>query len=71
MKTEHEKRNLLKEEEKRRRLELREMKLNIWKKWRKEPEEKKAQQATKNKNNQDKWLEKLEETLAKMRSRRK
>ena len=43
------------------------MKLNIWKKWRKEPEEKKAQQTTINKNNQDKWLEKLEETLAKMR----
>ena len=39
------KRQPLIEEEKRRRLELREMKLNIWKKWRREPEEKRRETA--------------------------
>ena len=34
---EHEQRSLAKEEEKGRKLELREVKLNIWKKWRAEP----------------------------------
>ena len=32
---EHERRHLLKEEEKRRRMELREVKINVWKRWRK------------------------------------
>ena len=35
---EHEKRHLVKVEEKRKRLELREAKVNVWKRWRKEEE---------------------------------
>jgi hypothetical protein len=38
---EHEQKHIIKEEEKKRRLELREIKINVWKKWRKESEEKK------------------------------
>ena len=63
----HEQRQLIKEEEKRRLLELREMKLNIWKKWRREPEEKRKETEAKQRNNQDLWLEKLEETVARMK----
>ena len=64
---EHEKRNLIKEEEKRKLLELRDIKVNIWKKWRRETEEKKAETERNQKNNQERWLEKLEETLARMK----
>ena len=64
---EHEKRNLVKMEEKRKLLELRDIKVNIWKKWRKETEEKKAETERENKSNQEKWLEKIEDTLTRMR----
>ena len=40
---EHEQRQLMKEEETRRRMELREAKVNLWKKWRKESAEKKTE----------------------------
>ena len=64
---EHEQRNLIKEEEKRRLWELREVKVNIWKKWRKETVEKKKENEAKNKTKQEEWLEKLEQTLERMR----
>ena len=63
---EHEQRNLLKREEKRHLIELREVKLNIWKKWRNEPEEKKKETQSKHSTNHEKWLARIEETLARM-----
>jgi hypothetical protein len=53
----------MQEEDKRRRLEIREAKLNIWKRWRKATEKKKTETAKKDKPLQEKWLEKLEETI--------
>ena len=47
---EHEKKHLLAEEEKRRRLELREAKVNLWKKWRSESEEQKRNTRTNRKS---------------------
>ena len=46
---------------------MREIKLNIWKKWRKEPEEKKKEIEKNQKTNQEKWLNKLELTMERMR----
>ena len=65
---EHEQRKLLAKETKSRRMELREVKINIWKKWRKAG--KNTQTITENAKGpmEDKWLGKLEETLARMRS---
>ena len=51
---EHEQRNLLKEEEKARRFELREIKVNIWKKWRKETEDKNKETKENDKTHQEK-----------------
>ena len=64
---EHEQKQLIKEEEKRKRLELREAKVNLWKKWRKETTEKKIETEDSNKINQKKWLGKLEETLERLK----
>ena len=61
---ESEKRHLEKEETKRRRLELREAKINIWKKWRR----KEMTPRTKSKEETDKeWLERIEQTLEKLK----
>ena len=48
-------------------MDLREVKLNIWKKWRKEPEEKKKETESKHSTNHVKWLAKIEETLERMK----
>ena len=65
---EHERRHLLAEKEKRRRLELREIKLNIWKKWRKEEDKNKLREKeSRYQNRQEALIEKLEETLEKGR----
>ena len=45
---EHEQLHLLKEEEKKKRLELREIKVNVWKKWRKESIEKRSRRKAEN-----------------------
>ena len=65
---EHEQRHLLKEEETRRRFELREVKVNIWKKWRNEKEEKKKKLEESQKDNQKAWLEKLENTVERLKA---
>ena len=59
---EHEQIHMLKEEEKRRRMELREVKINVWKRWRKETDVRKKQTEETNKTHQEAWLEKMEET---------
>ena len=64
---EHEKRHLLKEEEKRQRLEIREIKVNIWKKWRKESVKQRKENEERHKTNQEKWLETLEETMQRLK----
>ena len=59
----HEKRHLEQEETRRRRLELRDAKLNIWKKWRrKEMTPGKPQEDT-----DKEWLDRIEETLEKLK----
>jgi hypothetical protein len=57
----------MKEEETRRRMELREAKVNMWKRWRKEAAEKKTETEETNKSIQDKWLDKLEETVTRLK----
>ena len=64
---EHEKIHLLKEDEKKKRLELREIKVNVWKKWRKESKEKRKEVEEKQKRQQERWLETLEETLTRLK----
>jgi hypothetical protein len=64
---EHEQRQLMKEEETGRRMELREAKVNMWKRWRKEADEKKTETEETNKSNQEKWLNKLEETVTRLK----
>ena len=44
-------------EEKRKLLELRDIKVNIWKKWRKEKQEVTEKKEQEQKSNQEKWLE--------------
>ena len=61
---EFEKRQLKEEETRRRRLELRDAKINIWKRWRRKEEEPRTR--TKDEENRD-WLEKIEKTLEKIR----
>ena len=48
-------------------MELREAKVNMWKKWRKEAAEKKTAKEDSHKTNQEKWLYKLDETLERLR----
>ena len=50
---EHEQRHMLKEEETRRRFELREAKVNIWKKWRNEKDDKKKKLEESQRDNQE------------------
>ena len=65
---ETERRKLLAEEEKRRRLELRETKVNIWKKWRRREDKNPTPSKKKSaKEREENWLEELEEKLARMR----
>jgi hypothetical protein len=64
---EHERRYLLKQEETRRRFELREAKINIWKKWRRKKQENQQEIQEEDKKKSTIWLEKLEETLARMK----
>ena len=65
---EHERRKLLAEEAKNRRMELREFKVNIWKKWRKRSDKITTTNNEKiSKPMEDIWLEKLEETVERMR----
>jgi hypothetical protein len=64
---EHEKKKFLIEEEKQRRMELRELKVNIWKKWR-SGKKKNDEEKGKNITLEDSRLEKLEEILEKMRA---
>ena len=62
-------RKSLAEEEKRRRLELRETKVNIWKKWRRREDKNPTpskKESTKQREEEN-WLEGLEETLARIR----
>ena len=61
---EHERRKLLAEEAKNRRMELRELKVNIWKKWRKRSEKNTPTTEKASKPLEDIWLGKVEETLA-------
>ena len=39
----------------------------MWKKWRKETEEKKAEVEKKEKSNQEHWLNKIEETITRLK----
>ena len=48
-------------------MELREMKINIWKKWRRETETKKTETEVGHRTHQQKWLDKLEETVIRMK----
>ena len=64
---EHERKHLMQEEERKRRFELREAKINVWKKWRRESAEKKKETEDSQRNNQESWLQKLENTLQRMR----
>ena len=63
---EHERRKLLAEEAKNRRMELREVKVNIWKKWRKSEKNTPTTEKV-SKPLEDIWLGRLEETLARMK----
>ena len=56
----------MKEEETRRRMELREAKVNMWKRWRKEAADKKTATEDSHKTNQEKWLDKLDDTLERL-----
>ena len=65
---EHEKKHLQQEETTRRRHELREAKINIWKKWRKADKNREASTKAYPKEDKDKeWLERLEDTLDKLK----
>ena len=64
---EHEKIHLRKQEEKRQLLELREIKVNIWKKWRKEDENQRKEKEKEHKTNHERWLETLGETTKRMK----
>jgi hypothetical protein len=65
---EHEKRRLEKEEARRRKLELRDAKINIWKKWRRKDKAKETEPGTKPEEEANReWLNKIEETLEKIR----
>ena len=64
---EHERRHFLAEEEKLRRFELREAKVNIWKKWRQKDKNMSSQPAKK-RCLEDTRLERLEETLKRMKA---
>ena len=70
---EHARMRAIKEEEKTRRIELREIKVNLWKKWRKEPKEQ-APKPKSRKETQEEWLdtlEKIHEKLAREEENRK
>ena len=62
---EHERRKLLAKEAKTRKMELREVKVNIWKKWRKRSDKNTTNTEKVSKPLEDIWLERLEETLVK------
>ena len=62
-----EKRHLMKQEEKRRLLELRQLKVNIWRKWRRKGEELNKPKEKTQTEREEIWLEKLEETVERMR----
>ena len=65
---EHERRRLEKEETRRRKLELRDAKINIWKKWRKKENPKKTEPGARTEEETSRaWLDKIEETLEKIR----
>ena len=49
-------------------MELREIKVNIWKKWRREEETTKEKVMKSHRDLQEEWLEKLEGTLTKMKN---
>ena len=60
------------EETTRSRFELRKAKINVWKKWRKktdknQPEEQRSQEESRRKSQEQAWLEKLEDTLERLR----
>ena len=63
---EHEQRHLVKMEEKQRILDLREIKVNIWKKWRREDEQTRNEVKKTHRENKEAWLNKLEHTLEQM-----
>ena len=63
---EHEQRHLAKMEEKQRILDLREIKVNIWKKWRREDEQTRNEVKKTHRENKEAWLNKLEHTLEQM-----
>ena len=48
-------------------MELREAKVNMWKRWRKETADKKTETEEVHKTNKEKWLGKLEETLERLK----
>ena len=48
-------------------MKLREAKVNMWKRWRKETADKKTETEDVHKTNKEKWLGKLEETLERLR----
>ena len=52
----HERIHVMRQEEKKQRLELREIKINLWKKWRKEDENKRKEKEEEHKTNQERWL---------------
>ena len=62
-----EKRNLIKQEEKKRLMELRQMKVNIWRKWRRKDEKEKKIEEKNQSDREETWLEKLEDTVERMR----
>ena len=64
---EHERRKVSAEEEKRRKIELREAKIDVWKKWRQEPQEQISEKRKLQKQQQEEWLDNLESTLSRLK----
>ena len=65
---EHERRRLEKEEARRRKLEMRDAKINIWKKWRRKENSKETEPGARTEEETSRvWLDKIEETLEKIR----